>query len=91
MTFKDGLNLHSDKILHIMDEIMPSGSRLTDLSDDIMKSLRLIDDDQNETFIPASQQMVTRVSWKLRRNVFDNQVGKISYPAGSVSEVTDES
>lgn len=74
-----------------MDEIMPSGSRLTDLSDDIMNSLRLIDDDQNETFIPGKTTYGDQSHLELRRNVFDNQVRKISYQAGSVSEVTDES
>lgn len=49
---KDGLDVHSEEILDLMNEFMPSGSSRTNLSNDLMNNLLLIDDDLNESIIP---------------------------------------
>lgn len=75
MTYTDGLHVHSEEILILMDEILPSGSSLTDLPYDLMNNLALTDKDLNENIIPDKPM---NDQLKGEEEFMDNQVRKIS-------------
>lgn len=70
-TSEDGLDVHREEILEIMDMIIPSGSGLTELPDDLMNTLILTNNvSKMRPSFQTSQRRVTRVAWKWRRKVW---------------------
>lgn len=62
------MDIHSEEILGHMDEIIQSGSSLSDLPDDLINNLTITVDDPNETPIPDKSMKVDLSQLKVEEN-----------------------
>lgn len=56
-----------------MDDIIPSGSNITDLPDDLMNNLTPNDDDLNDTIIPCKSTKGDLSQLEIENDCGDNQ------------------